>query len=64
MSTKHVRSAADLVRFNCGLQIDCAGCGHSRTLGGFDVAKAFGTGTFAQIRRPMKCSRCRVKNAG
>jgi hypothetical protein len=63
MSTKHVRSAADLVRFKCGLKIECGGCGNSRTLGGFEVAKACGTGTFAQIRKRMKCSRCGAKEA-
>ena len=43
MSTKHVRSAADLARFKCALKIECAGCGNSTTLDGFDVAKAYGT---------------------
>lgn len=63
MSTKHVRSAADLVRFNCGLKIECGGCGNARTLGGFEVAKTYGTKTFPQIRARMKCSRCEAKDA-
>lgn len=63
MSTKHVRSAADLARFKCALRIECGSCGNSTTLNGFDVAKAYGTRSFAQIRQRMKCSRCGVKEA-
>jgi hypothetical protein len=63
MSTKHVRSAADLARFKCALRIECANCGNSTTVNGFDVAKAYGTGTFSAIRARMKCSRCGLKDA-
>jgi len=63
MSTKHIRSAADLDRFKCALKIECAGCGNSTTLNGFDVAKACGTKAFADIRHRMKCSRCGLKEA-
>jgi len=63
MSTKHVRSAADLARFKCALRIECGGCGNARTLTGFDVAKTYGTRSFAEIKRRMKCSRCGEKDA-
>lgn len=63
MSTKHVRTAADLARFKCALRIECGDCGNSKTLNGFDVAKAYGTKTFAQIEQRMKCSRCGAKEA-
>jgi len=63
MSTKHIRSAADLARFKCALRIECSSCGNARTLNGFDVAKTYGTKTFAQIRQRMKCSRCGAKEA-
>lgn len=63
MSTKHVRTAADLARFKCALKIECANCGNSNTMDGFDVAKAYGTKSFAEIRPRMKCSRCGVKDA-
>lgn len=63
MSTKHIRSAADLARFKCALRIECGSCHNARTLNGFDVARAHGTKTFAQIRRRMKCSRCGEKEA-
>jgi hypothetical protein len=63
MSTKHVRSAADLARFRCGLKIECGGCGYCRTMDGIQVAKAWGTKPFAVIRQRMKCSRCGAKEA-
>lgn len=63
MSTKHVRTAADLARFKCALRIECGNCGNSITVNGFDVAKAYGTKAFAQIRPRMKCSRCGTKEA-
>ena len=63
MSTKHVRSAADLARFRCGLKIECGGCGYSRTMDGIVVAKVCGTKPFAVLRERMKCSRCGEKDA-
>ena len=63
MSTKHVRSALDLARFKCALKIECGNCGNSTTMNGFDLAKGYGTKTFAEIRPRMKCSRCGVKEA-
>ncbi len=63
MSTKHVRSAADLARFKCGLKIECGSCGYARTFNGFDVAKAWGTASFGSIQQRMKCSRCGAKEA-
>lgn len=63
MSTKHVRSAADLVRFAAGVKIECAGCGNSRTLDGFELAREYGTAPFSAIRQKLKCSRCGAKRA-
>ena len=63
MSTKHVRTAADLVRFGSGLRVDCEACGASRTLDGFEVAKSAGTGSLAVIVKRMRCSRCGAKDA-
>lgn len=63
MSTKHVRTATDLARFKCALKIECGSCGNSTTMNGFDVAKTYGTKTFAEIRPRMKCSRCDLKEA-
>jgi hypothetical protein len=63
MSTKHVRSAADLARFRCGLKIECGDCGYSRTMDGIEVARAWGTKPLAQLLQRMKCSRCGAKEA-
>jgi hypothetical protein len=63
MSTKHVRSAADLARFKCALRIECGSCGNSTTVNGFDVAKAYGTRPFSEIKPRMRCSRCGAKEA-
>jgi hypothetical protein len=38
MSTNHVRNAADLARFKCGLRIECGGFGYARTVNGFEFA--------------------------
>ena len=59
MSTKHVRSAADLTRFKCALRIECSSCGNSTTMNGFEVAKAYDTKSFAEIRpRTIAFRRC------
>lgn len=60
MSTKHVRTVADLVRFGAGLKIDCLGCGYSRSFDGIELARipAAGTGPLREIASRLKCSRC------
>jgi len=63
MSTKHVRTAADLIRFGAGLRIECRGCGNARTVDGFELAKTLGTGELRQMTKRLKCSRCGVKEA-
>jgi hypothetical protein len=63
VSTKHVRTAADLVRFGSGLRVDCGACGASRTMDGFEIARNAGTGSLASIARRMRCSRCGEKDA-
>lgn len=62
MSTKHVRTTADLVRFGCGVRIDCFGCGASRTVDGVDLARAVGSVELAVLERRLKCSRCGAKD--
>jgi hypothetical protein len=51
MSTKHIRSAADLVRFKSALKVECGRCGNSRTMTGLDVVKQFGTAERSTILR-------------
>jgi hypothetical protein len=63
MSTKHVRTAGDLVRFAIGLQVDCDGCGRSERFAAWDVAKAFGNAPLETVRKRLKCSGCGAKKA-
>lgn len=63
MSTKHIRTAADLVRFGAGLRIECGSCGNARTVDGFELAKSLGTGDLKLMIGRLKCARCGVKEA-
>jgi hypothetical protein len=64
MSTKNVRTAADLVRFKCALKIECGACGNSRTVDGFEAVRALGAmDALDKIRRRLKCSLCGARAA-
>lgn len=63
MSTKHVRTTADLVRFGAGLRVDCDTCGRSDEFEAWDVARVFGAADLTRIQKRLKCSRCGARNA-
>ena len=64
MSTKNVRTTADLVRFKCALKVTCDGCGNARTLDGFEAVRTFGVmDDLETLRRRLKCSLCGSKAA-
>jgi hypothetical protein len=63
MSTKHIRTAADLVRFGASLKIDCGGCGAARTMTGAEAAKALGARGLGGAERRLTCSRCGARQA-
>ena len=63
MSTKHVRTAADLVRFGCSLRIECSDCAAANTLSAVQVVQRCGRGSLEAFRRRLKCSRCGRKSA-
>jgi hypothetical protein len=63
MSTKHIRTAADLVRFGAGLKIDCRDCGSARTLDGYQAAELCGAGSLQTMQARLVCSRCGGKAA-
>jgi len=63
VSTKHIRTAADLVRFGAGLRIECGGCGNARTVTGPEAAKVHGARPLASLRTRLKCRRCGSKVA-
>ena len=53
MSTKHVRTTADLVRFRCSARIECQGCHAARTMSGVELAMACGSvplGSATEVR--------------
>lgn len=63
MSTKHIRTIADLVRFGAGLRIECGSCGAAKTVDGFEAGKLGGAQALEVLRRRLKCSRCGKKAA-
>ncbi len=63
MSTKHIDTAGDLVRFGASVKIDCGSCAASRTLTGAEMVTACGAGRLADCERRLKCSRCGAKEA-
>ena len=63
MSSKHIRTAADLVRFKTALKVECGRCGNSRTMSGFDVVKQFGSTELSRLPARLKCSLCGAREA-
>ena len=63
MSTKHINTAADLVRFSASVRVDCAKCGASRTFSGTEMVRACGGGDLRVSERRLKCTRCGGKEA-
>jgi hypothetical protein len=63
MSTKHVRTAADLVRFGCSLKVECTACGAAQTLTGVEVHRLHGSASLELLRPRLKCKRRRLKVA-
>ena len=58
MSTKHIDTAANLVRLGASVKIECGSCGASRTLSGAEMVAA-GAGRLAGCERRLKCSKVR-----
>ena len=64
MSTKHVRTVADLVRFGAGLRVECRECGAARSFDGYELAQATSfTGSLVALRARMLCQRCGHRDA-
>ena len=51
MSTKHIRTTADLARFGAGLKIEVRACGAARTLDGFVASSLFGVTSLQNVAR-------------
>ena len=64
MSTKHVRTPADLVRFGCSLKVECTACGAANTLSAVEAVKRCGANArLDRVRTRFKCKRCRLNVA-
>jgi hypothetical protein len=63
MSTKHIRTTADLSRFRAALRIECQDCAATRTMSSMEAMTAFGFVQIEAARKRLKCSRCGSKAA-
>ena len=61
MSTKHVRTGGDVLRFGCSVKVSCGHCGSARTFAAFDWVMAAGGKSLEGARRRLKCARCGKK---
>jgi len=62
MSTKHVRTAFDLVRFKLGISVKCRACGHLLTMAGHELAHEIGQLPLRELEPRLKCSACGIKD--
>lgn len=63
MSTKHVRTTGDLIRFRCALKVECTHCHSARTLSGSSAVKGLGIVPLSGLSRRFRCIRCGFKQA-
>jgi hypothetical protein len=63
MSTKHVHTTGDLVRFGCALRVECTHCSSTRTFDAAEVATDAGNVGIKRLGRRLRCIRCGMKAA-
>ena len=63
MSTKHVRTSGDVLRFGCTVTVACGWCRSAREFAPFDWVMVAGGGNLEAARRRLKCSHCGAKAA-
>ena len=63
VSTKHIRTTGDLMRFGAGLKIECLGCGSAKTLGGNEAARLSGVRPLGDLQSKLRCNRCGQRDA-
>ena len=56
-----LNSAADLVRHECRLMIECTCCGAATTLNGLDVLRLCGPVNLHALRSRLECDQCGLK---
>jgi hypothetical protein len=63
MSTKHIRTTGDLMRFDAALRATCRSCGSARTFNAIEAVQAFGLVPLWHAEERLKCSRCGKRSA-
>ena len=63
MSTKHIRTTGDLMRFDAALKVTCRSCGAARTFSAVDAVMAFGNVPLWHTEERLRCARCGKKSA-
>jgi rubredoxin len=63
MSAKHIRTTADLIRFQASVRIDCRDCAAARTMTGPEVVSVCGVRDFDSLEARLRCSRCGARSA-
>jgi hypothetical protein len=63
MSTKVIRTGADVVGFGASVKVTCRACGTDRILSGLDFARECGTGSLGTTAKHLKCDNCAEKRA-
>lgn len=63
MSTKHVRTTGDLMRFQCALRVECTHCSSTRTLSANAALKGVGLVDLKGVSKHFRCIRCGMKAA-
>ena len=63
MSTKHVRTGGDVLRFGCTVRVECGYCRSVREFKAFDWVMVAGGGSLDAARRRLKCGKCGRKAA-
>jgi hypothetical protein len=63
MSSKHVRTTADLIRFGCALKVECCHCQSSRTLSANSAVKGLGLVVIKGVAKRFRCMSCGTKQA-
>ena len=63
MSTKHIRTTGDPMRFDAALKVTCRECGSARTFNAVDAVMTFGNVPLWHTEERLKCGRCGKKGA-
>jgi hypothetical protein len=63
VSTEHVRTTGDLLRFGAAFKVTCRDCGSAKTFSAKAAVMAFGNVPVWHTEERLKCSRCRKRSA-